>query len=100
MEMVDQRLQPSFVNIISKIAERGAHDEKENDRTEDDGDLDPFLAGDKGEGQEEDIAGERDKDGDEEGILEIERKIYFIVPDGEENDSDDQEGKNPPGDFC
>ena len=99
MEMVDQRLEASFVDIISKITEGGAHDEKENDGTEDNGDLDPLHTGDEGQGEEKDIAGECNKDGDQECILEIEWEIDVIVPDGEENDSDDQERKNPPEEF-
>lgn len=97
--MIDQRLQASFVHIISEIAERGAHDEKENDCTEDDGDFDPLHAGDESDGEEKDISGKSDKDGNEEGILDIEWEIDVIVPDGEENDSDDQECKNPPKEF-
>lgn len=100
MEMVDQGLQACFVHIISKIAEGGTHNEKENDCTEDDGDLDPFHAGDEGEWQEKDIAGKRDKDGNEESILNIEWEFDVIVPDGEEDDSDDKEGKKQPNDFC
>ena len=65
MEVIDQRLQASFVNVITKIAESRAHDEKENDGTEDDGDLDPLLAGDKSNGEEKDVSGKRDKDGNE-----------------------------------
>lgn len=100
MEMIDQCLQTSFIHIISKITERGAHDEKENNGTEDDGDLDPFHSGDKGEWQEKDVSGKRNKDGNEEGILNIEWEIYVIVPDREENDKNDYSGKEPPNYFC
>ena len=96
MEVVDQGLQASFVDIISEIAEGSAHDKKENDRAEDNGDLDPFHAGDERERQEKDIAGEGDKDGNEEGILHIEWEFDVIVPDGEEDDRDDKEGKKQP----
>jgi len=100
MKVVDQCLEASFVDIISKITQGGAHDEKENDGTEDDGDLDPFHAGDEGDGEEKDIAGKGDKDGDEEGILHIEWEIDVVVPDGEEDDRDDQDCENPPDEFC
>ena len=68
--------------------------------TEDDGDLDPLHAGDEGDGEEKDIAGKGDKDGDEEGILHIEWEIDVVVPDGEEDDRDDQDCENPPDEFC
>jgi len=100
MKVVDECLEPPFVDIISKIAKGGAHDEKENDGTKDDSDLDPFHAGYEGDGEEKDIAGKGDKDGDEEGILHIEWEIDVIVPDGEEDDRDDQDCENPPDEFC
>ena len=93
-------MEASFVDIISKITQGGAHDEKENDGTEDDGDLDPFHAGDEGDGEEKDIAGKGAKDGDQECILHIEWEIDVIVPDGEEDDRDDQDCENPPDEFC
>ena len=91
---------PSFVHVISEITEGGSHDKKENNGTEDDGDLNPFLAGDKGEAEEKDISGKGDKDGDEECVLKIKREVDVIVPDGKEHDSDDQECEYPPDDFC
>lgn len=100
MEVVDQCLKAPFVHVVSKITDGRTHDEKENDSTQDDGDLDPFHAGDEGDGEEKDITGKRDKDGNEKGILNIEWELDIIVPDGEENDGDDQECENPPGDFC
>lgn len=90
MEMGHKCLQSFFIYKIAEVAESSAHDEKEYRCGEDDCHLDPFHAGDEGDGEEKDISGEGDKDGDEEGILSIERKAFCIVPDGEEDDRDDQ----------
>jgi len=88
MEMGDQRLKASFVNKIAEVTYGCAHDKKENDCAEDDGDLNPFQPGDEGDGKKEDITCKRDKDGNEESILIIEREVDIIVPDGEKNNGD------------
>ena len=97
--MGDKRLEPFFIYKITEVAEGGTHDEKEDGCGEDDCNLDPFHAGDEGDGEEKDVSGKGDKDGDEEGILSIKRKALGIVPDGEEDDRDHQDGENPPEEF-
>lgn len=65
MQMINQCLQAFFVNEISKITEGVGHDKKENGSTGDDGDFDPFHVGQEGDGEEEDVSREGDKNGDQ-----------------------------------
>ncbi len=65
VQVIDQRLQAFLVYEISKITEGVGHDKKENGSTGNDGNFDPFHAGQEGDGEEEDVSRESDENGDQ-----------------------------------
>lgn len=96
VEVCDKGLESFFIHIISKIAYCcGEYKAKENGAADDEY-FDPFEAGDKGNGEEKDVACEGDKHGDQQGILIIEGKLQGVLPDGVKDEDDDYGGDYPP----
>lgn len=97
--MGDEYLEALLIKEIAKIPEGGGHNKNEQDGGQDDGHLNPLFTSNEGQGQKKDIAGEGDKEEDEEDILGVEREGGDLEPDGEHDDINDQEGKDPPDAF-
>lgn len=96
MKVGHQRLQAFFVHIVSKIADGGGQDKAEEYGAEDDHHFDPFQAGDKGDGEEEDVSGEGNKDSDHQSVFGIEWEVYVVVPNGKQDHQNDDGGEYPP----
>ena len=100
MKVIDQGLEAFFIHEISKVAEGVGHNKEENRSAGDDGNFDPFHAGQEGDGEKEDVSREGDKRGNQHGVLDKEREGGCIFPDGHQDNNYDDQGADPPQEFC
>jgi len=91
-----QGLEASFFEKISEIAQRGRHDKEKQGAYGDDKDLDPFGAGQEGDGQKKYIPREGDEGDDKQDVGQIERVVRHIEQDGKQHYGCDRQGQQPP----
>ena len=98
--MIDQGLKSFFIHKISEIAQGCRQNKKENGGAGDDGDFDPFQAGQESDGEKENVSREGYKNGDQQCVLVKEWEGGCIFIDGDQDNNDDDQGDNPPQEFC